>query len=412
MLVRDRVSEQIEAWRERGGGDGLVRLPNTLKRDAADVRTAMFIRLAASRTFALGDRSGVLRTAQNRSGRPFRLDVRQRVIIKAMVVRHAGKFAARGAALAAHVGYLGRSGAGDDGTRPKFFDRDFDDVDAPAATQPWAADRHHFRFIVSPEHGDRIADLRDYVRDVMGRVASDLGEPALNWLATCHYDTDQPHAHVLVQGKRADGRDLVIPRDYVAYGFRARAQEAAQERLGDLARIDAERRVWRETQAERFTALDRRLIAATDGAGLVEDGVGGTDAWAALTRGRLRTLEGLGLATRAGRKYRLNDEIELRLRQLQIRRDIIRTLNQRRLQGVRAVRMARPGRVQGVAVKAGFHDELGAQPYVIVRGADGAESYVRLRPGSAVRAGQDVALEVGANGMGQVMRGRARGVER
>lgn len=60
---------------------------------------------------------------------------------------------------------------------------------------------------------------------------------------------------------------------------------------------DTERRVWRATQADQFTALDRRLIAAQDSAGRVEDGVGGTDAWAALSRGRLRHLEALGLAT-------------------------------------------------------------------------------------------------------------------
>ena len=34
----------------------------------------------------------------------------------------------------------------------------------------------------------------------------------------------------------------MIPRDYIGYGFRARAQEVAQERLGDLSRQDAERR--------------------------------------------------------------------------------------------------------------------------------------------------------------------------
>jgi hypothetical protein len=49
------------------------------------------------------------------------------------------------------------------------------------------------------------------------------------------------------------GRDLVIPRDYVGHGFRARAQEGAQELLGDLSRGDAEQRIWRETQADRFT---------------------------------------------------------------------------------------------------------------------------------------------------------------
>lgn len=233
MLVRDRFTDL-----DTSASQGVcVGLPRSLKRDTADVRTAMMIRLAASRAFALGDRSGVLRAAQTRSGQPFRLDGRQRVIVKAMVSRHVGKGAVRAGALAAHVRYLSRPGAGVEEARADFFDRQAERVDAPAATEAWSEDRHHFRFIVSPEHGDRIVDLPGYVRDVMNRVAADLGEPALTWLATCHYDTDQPHAHVLVRGRRENGRDLVIPRDYIAYGVRARAQEAAQERLGDLSRI-------------------------------------------------------------------------------------------------------------------------------------------------------------------------------
>ena len=412
MLVRDRLAD-LETLADCSADAGIqVRLPASLKRDRADVRTALFVRLAASRAFALGDRAGVLRAAQIRSGRAFRVDVRQRVIVKAMVSRHVGKGAARASALAAHVAYLGRPGAGAEAARPDFFDRESDGLDARMATESWGADRHHFRFIVSPENGDRITDLPGYVRDVMGRVAADLGEPSLRWVGTCHYDTDQPHAHVLVRGRRADGRDLVIPRDYIGYGFRARAQEAAQERLGDLSRIDAERRVWRETQAERFTGLDRRLIAAADEAGLVDDGVGGTDVWSALTRGRLRTLEGLGLAAPAGRRYRLDGDLEPRLRALQMRRDIIRTLNQRRLEGAKDVRVVKNGRVQGVAVKTGFHDEMGLQPYVVVRDARGVEHYARLRPGSQAQSGQSLSLVAGVNGMAQAVEGRASALER
>jgi type IV secretory pathway VirD2 relaxase len=145
--------------------------------------------LSASRLFAFGDRAGVLSRAQRRSGRTFRLDVRQRVIVKALVSRHFGRGAARGAALAAHVAYLGRAGAGQDGARPEFFDRQSDGVDGAAATHGWGDDRHHFRFIISPEHGDRIGDLRDYTREVMRRVAEDLGQQELTWFATCHFDT-------------------------------------------------------------------------------------------------------------------------------------------------------------------------------------------------------------------------------
>lgn len=412
MLVRDRFAE-VEREASAPNADGIqVRLPRRLNRDRTDVKTALLARLSASRGFSLGNRSGVLRAAQIRSGQPFRMDVRQRVIVKALVSRHLGKGGARAAALAAHVRYLGRAGAGAGGGRPDFFDREFDGIDARAATQGWGTDRHHFRFIVSPEYGDRIDDLPAYVRDVMGRVAADLGEPELRWLAICHFDTDQPHAHVLLRGRRGDGRDLVIPRDYIGYGFRARAQEAAQERLGDLSRVDAERRVWKETQAERFTGLDRRLVAAADVAGMVDDGCGRNGAWSALTRGRLRTLEDLGLAVRVGRRYRLDSQIEQRLRALQARRDVVRTLNMRRMEGARDARILTKGRVSGVVVKTGFHDEMAAQPYVVVRAADGVEHYAKLTAGAQVRCGQAVALEIGPRGGVQLMMGKGKGAER
>ena len=412
MLVRDRFDELLASGPDPDV-DGLrVQLPGRLKRDQCDVRTAMFIRLAASRNFALGDRAGALKAAQNRSGRSFRLDVRQRVIVKAMVSRHQGKGAARAAALGAHVAYLGRQGAGVEGEQADFFDRETDVINARAAIRDWSRDRHHFRLIISPENGERIRDLRDYVRDVMGRVGADLGQPDLRWIATCHYDTDQPHAHVLIRGRRSDGRDLVIPRDYISYGLRARAQEAAQERLGDLSRVDAERRVWKETQADRFTALDRRLLAAADENGCVDDGVGGTDAWSALTRGRLRTLEGLGLATREGRRFRLHADMEPRLRELEVRRDIIRTLNQRRLESGRVAQIARPGRLAGEVVKTGTHDELGARRFVLVRDGKGGEQYARLSVGAvALVPGQRVGLEVEAAGMAQIVQGRGRSMD-
>ena len=412
MLIREAIQSRLSA----GGGQEpeavQVRLPLSLKPDRVNVRTGLMRRLASSRAFALGDRSGVLRAAQGRSGRAFRLDVRQRVIVKALVSRHIGKGAERAAALAAHVSYLGRSGAGVEGARPEFFDRATDDVRPAAETGGWSEDRHHFRFIISPEHGDRIEDLKGYVREVMGRVSADLGQPDLKWLATCHYDTDQPHAHVLVRGRRGDGRDLVIPRDYIGYGFRARAQEVAQERLGDLSRVEAERRIWKETGADRFTGFDRRLLSAADANGMVEDGVGVNDAWAALTRGRLRHLEGLGLAVRAGRRYRLDGEMETKLRTLQARRDIIRTLNQRRLEGAREVRPLGTERVRGVVVKSGFHDEAGAAPFVVVKDAARVEHYARVRAGDVARVGSRIALEPMSNGLAQVVAGRGAEVGR
>ncbi len=411
MLVRDAMAARMSTGAQSAPEPGSAALPLRLRTERMNVRNGLMKRLASSRAFALGDRAGVLRAAQNRSGRAFRLDVRQRVIVKALVSRHLGKGADRAAALAKHVVYLGRAGAGVAGARPEFFDRQADGVRPQVETDGWSGDRHHFRFILSPEHGDRL-DLKAFTREVLTRVSADLGEPDLKWVATCHYDTDQPHAHVLVRGRRGDGRDLVIPRDYMGYGFRARAQEVAQERLGDLSRVEAETRIWRETQADRFTGFDRRLLAAADGEGMVEDGVGSSDAWAALTRGRLRHLEGLGLAVRSGRRYRLDGEMEVKLRTLQMRRDIIRTMNQRRLDGARDVRPLGQTRVRGLVVKSGFHDEAGAAPWVVVRDAGGTEHYARLRAGTAVpEAGKAVSLAGAASGLARIATGRGAGLD-
>jgi type IV secretory pathway VirD2 relaxase len=410
MQVRTAIEVRLAQASKDDVSSLRVRLPQRLKSDKTSVRIAMFQRLAASRLFAYGDRAGCLRAAQNRSGRPFRLDVRQRVTVKALVSRHMGKGFARGAALAAHIAYLGRIGAGEDGERAAFFGPVREGIDAVGATEGWAKDRHHFRFIISPEHGDRISDLKGFTRVVMSRVADDLGEPRLNWIAVCHFDTDQPHAHVLVRGRRGDGRDLVIPRDYIGYGFRARAQEVAQERLGDLSRREAERRIWRETEADRFTAFDRRLLAAADAHGWVDDGIGGTDAWTALTRGRLRHLDRLGLAVRSGGRLQLSADLEAKLRRLQLSKDVIRTLNQRRLEGARSTEQLGKTAVHGKVVKTGFHDELGGSAYVVVRAPDGAEHYGRLGVGkSAPAMGKTVTLSLDARGFAQVLPGKQLG---
>jgi type IV secretory pathway VirD2 relaxase len=409
MLVRNAIQARLAEPEIAGERSVRGRLPTSLKSDRTGVRTAMLRRLATSRLFAIGDRAGVLRSAQKRSGRSFRLDVRQRVVVKALVSRHVGN----GEALAKHVAYLGRSGAGLEGVRARFFDRAQDEVDAAAVTAAWHADRHHFRFIISPEHGDRIGDLRAYAREVMRRVAEDLGQPELEWLGACHFDTDQPHAHVLARGKRASGKDLVIPRDYIGYGFRARAQEVAHELLGDLSRADAERRIWRETEADRFTGFDRRLLAAADEDRLVNDGVGGGDAWAALTRGRLRHLEAIGLATREGARYRLDADLEMRLRGLQLRNDVIRTLHQRRLQSGESVQELGAVPVRGRVVARGAHDELGATPWVIVRDSEGAEHYARLALAQTAPAlGRSVDLIPGARGAQVLEARRGRGAGR
>lgn len=145
---------------------------------------------------------------------------------------------------------------------------------------------------------------------------------------------------------------------------------------------------------------------------MVDDGVGGTGAWAALSRGRLRHLEGLGLAVRTGRRYRIDPEMEMKLRTLQARRDIIRTMNQRRLEGAREVRLLGREKVAGVVVKTGFHDEAGAAPWVVMRDAGGIEHYGRLKVGArALAVGEAAIMTPGPQGLAMVVALKGRHLE-
>jgi type IV secretory pathway VirD2 relaxase len=87
------------------------------------------------------------------------------------------------------------------------------------------------RFTVSPEDAPEMADLRAFTRELMADAERDL-DTRLDWMAVDHWNTDNPHVHVLVRGRVDDGRDLVISRDYISRGFRARAEERVTLELG------------------------------------------------------------------------------------------------------------------------------------------------------------------------------------
>jgi hypothetical protein len=71
MLVRDAMATRMSAGGGGASEAGEASLPLRLKTERMNVRNGLMKRLASSRAFALGDRSGVLRAAQNRSGGPF-----------------------------------------------------------------------------------------------------------------------------------------------------------------------------------------------------------------------------------------------------------------------------------------------------------------------------------------------------
>ena len=313
----------------------------------------------------------------------------RRVVVKARVVRHQGsKF--RSAPLAKHVSYLRRDGVTKDGVDARMFDARSDAADERAFAERCADDRHHFRFTVSPEDAAEMTDLRAFARELMADAERDLGTK-LDWIAVDHWNTDNPHVHVLIRGRADDGRDLVISRDYISRGFRARAEERVTLELGPRSEQEIQSALEREVEAERWTNLDRALRnAADEGAGMINLRPGGPDSDPELRRlivGRVTKLERLGLAEQVEPGcWTLKPRLEETLRDLSIRGDIIKTMHLMMSGGRRepdvscfALHGDNPGDpVLGRLIARGLHDELKGSAYAIVEGIDGRTHHLQF----------------------------------
>ena len=84
-------------------------------------------------------------------------------------------------------------------------------------------DPHQFRFVVSADDGARLADLKPFIRDLCAQMERDL-DTKLDWVAVDHFNTGHPHTHIVIRGRDDKGKDLVMARDYIGHGVRARAQ--------------------------------------------------------------------------------------------------------------------------------------------------------------------------------------------
>jgi hypothetical protein len=169
----------------------------------------------------------------------------RRVMVKALPVTTRSRGGRRSAPLSAHVAYLKREGVTRDGSPTGMFDAAGDNADDRSFTDRCKDDRHHFRIIVSPEDAAELTDLREYTRDLVRQMETDLGT-GLDWVAVDHWNTDNPHVHLIVRGVTDQGADLVISRDYISHNLRSRAQDLAFAELGPKPEHEVQRALDRE----------------------------------------------------------------------------------------------------------------------------------------------------------------------
>jgi type IV secretory pathway VirD2 relaxase len=390
------LGAMCEASAMTGDSDFRIRPGRIRSTRAQQARPFIAQALAAAKKAGAGvSRSGrIVSGNRSRFGRGQRASIQANrlltartrgAVIKARVVRQTS----RSAPLATHLNYLRREGVTRDGEKAHLFGPGGDDADPKAFAERCQDDRHHFRFIVSPDDAPDMADLRSFTRDLVTQMEKDI-DTRLDWVAVDHWNTEHPHVHLIVRGVRDDGQDLVISRDYIKEGMRDRARDLITQELGPRTDLDIQRSLKRQVDAERFTQLDRQLIRDGHATGVIETAIDPNvrlDEFHALKVGRLRKLETLGLAEQVGPgQWAIDTKAEATLRELGERGDIIKRMHraltdrgiERGSAGYVLAAESLDAPVIGRLVDRGLDDELKGSAYAVVDGVDGRTHHIKL----------------------------------
>ena len=310
----------------------------------------------------------------------------------------------------AHLRYLEREGVTRDGEKGQVYSAERDAEDGRAFLERGREDRHQFRLIVSAEEGVELSDLRETTRDLMRQMEVDL-DTKLDWIAVDHHNTGHPHTHILLRGVTHQGKALNIAGDYIAHGIRERASEIVTLELGRQTEHEVSQQLRTEVHAERFTRLDRMLIAEQDASSKFADLRPDNDMRAMFRKNRTllidraRHLERMGLATEVtpGR-WRIAPKAEGTLRELGTHNDIIKTMHRaldeaglaEPRRGARYVvhgaELAEP--VTGRVLSKGLgSDELGERLHLVVDGVDGRIYHMEVNAARSEDIGRGMIVE-------------------
>jgi hypothetical protein len=270
-------------------------------------------------------------------------------------------------------------------------------VDIASRLREWqdGSDPRMWKLIISPEFGERL-DLQRLTRDLMSRMASDL-HTSLDWVAVPHFNTEHPHVHVALRGVDANGEAFKLDRDYVRNGLRAVAQHFATVQLGYRTEQDATLALRRQVPLQRFTPLDRLIVARTQPL----DGISGDlRVTADPTRSglgrfatvreqslasRLMTLQTMGLAWPDGpHQWQVRRDLETALKAMKRAADNQKTLaahgallSDPRLQ-LSAPNWRDINSLEGRVLSHG--EEEDGRRYLMLEGTDGRVYYLRYTP--------------------------------
>ncbi len=308
----------------------------------------------------------------------------RRAIVKSRIVNLAGKGMNNAAA---HLRYIQREGVSRDGEKGHLYSADFDRTDSKTFLDRAEGDRHQFRFIVPPEDGIEYDDLKSFTRRFMSNMEKDLGTH-LDWVAADHYNTGHPHVHIIVRGKDAFGKDLIIAKDYMTKGMRERAALQVSLDLGPRSDLEIDAHLRAEMTAERLTSLDTQLLKMDEDEKTIAQFIQ-EPGQQTLLMGRLKHLERMGLAKERRRgQWHLEEDLEDTLRRMGEKGDIIKTMHREMAErdivhshqdyAIYDPTYGHAKPITGRVIARGLSDELNDRHYLIVDAVSGQALYIDI----------------------------------
>ena len=287
------------------------------------------------------------------------------------------------------LSYFAKEGKGEDGKAPELFTDESRTVEDQI--QPMEKEERYFKSIISPENSSQL-DMKEYVRDFMKGLEAGEGRE-YHWTATVHYDTDNPHAHVMIRGIDTKNRDVEISKETLRYGMRSLASRLATMELGYRTEREIEQQKIKELTAARFTNVDKYLQERSE-SGQVKPENG-------YEKERLKYLSDIGLAKKGEKGvYVLSDRFDQKLRALQRENDVLKNVyGKDAAREVKDFAMYRRGwKVEGKIIQKGIENEMTERPFALVQTTSGRKYYIADDKLKDFRDGDSVKIQPGEKG--------------
>lgn len=288
-------------------------------------------------------------------------------------------------ALAKHLKYIEREGTQKDQGKGEMYNQHTDGIDKKEFLEKAGNDPRNFRVILSPENvhnGNKTLDMKEYTREFMERVQRDLGVN-VDWVAVNHFNTEHPHAHIIMRGLDENGKEIIIKPEYLQHGMREQAQSVATSKLGLRSYNEIEQQLRQEVSLERVVGFDRQIENRLDENRTIDLQIKNDRQYSfshQLMIGRCQHLEKLGLAQKDSTGipvWRINDNFIDVLRERGQQNDIYKHLEKTNSLDIHIYNPEKHGRIYGQVVDTDIHNELDDSKYHVVKGHDGNAFYVK-----------------------------------